>query len=236
MYASKLRSIHHVSGALRKTEISRYPLKAGRDEHPSHISQKTRDMSHPPLVRGWTLAALFLSFDIYSLLGNHRADAALVGDAKVESAGKIAWHAVGTVFSFPRVMQHLTTTNFLGTVEGWWLWAPCASWQVPSAERYTGPWTATTENPILVIGNKYDPWTRFANSVKAAHQLGNAFLLELDGYGHTSDAEPSACIDEAVAEYLVTTKTPLPGTICQPNHAPFDPDFNEPLLREMPVD
>jgi pimeloyl-ACP methyl ester carboxylesterase len=142
----------------------------------------------------------------------------------------------GTVFSFPRVMNHLTTTNFLGTVEGWWLWAPCASWKVPSAERYTGPWTATTENPILVIGNRYDPRTRFANSVQAARQLGNAILLELNGYGHTSDAEPSVCIDDAVAEYLVTMKTPLPGTICQPNHAPFDPDFNQPLLRERPVD
>jgi pimeloyl-ACP methyl ester carboxylesterase len=142
----------------------------------------------------------------------------------------------GTVLTFPRVMQHLTETNFLGRVEGWWLWAPCASWQVPSAERYTGPWTATTGNPILIIGNKYDPRTKFANSVLASRRLGNAVLLTLQGYGHTSDVDPSSCIDQAVTKYLVTTTTPPVGTICQPDRAPFDPDFGKPLFREQPID
>jgi pimeloyl-ACP methyl ester carboxylesterase len=143
---------------------------------------------------------------------------------------------LGTVLTFPKVMQHLTETNFLGPVEGWWLWAPCASWQVPSAERYTGPWTATTDNPILVIGNTYDNRTKFANSVLASRRLGNAVLLTLQGYGHTSDIDPSTCLDDAVTKYLVTVTTPPVGTICQPNHAPFDPDFGKPLLREQPID
>jgi pimeloyl-ACP methyl ester carboxylesterase len=142
----------------------------------------------------------------------------------------------GTVLTFPRVMQHLMETNFLAPVEGWWLWAPCASWQVPSAERYAGPWTATTENPILIIGNKYDPRTKYANSVQASRRLGNAVLLTLQGYGHTSEADPSSCIDDAVTKYLVTKTPPAIGTICQPNRAPFDPDFSKPLLREQPID
>ena len=142
----------------------------------------------------------------------------------------------GTVLTFPSVMRHLTETNFLGTVEGWWLWAPCASWQVPSAERYTGPWTAMTENPILIIGNKYDPRTKYANSVQASRRLGNAVLLTLQGYGHTSDVDPSTCLDDAVTQYLVTTTTPAAGTICQPNRAPFDPDFGKPLFRGQPID
>ena len=140
---------------------------------------------------------------------------------------------LGTVLTFPRVMQHLTKTNFLGTVEGWWLWAPCASWQARSAERYTGPWNVTTANPILVIGNRYDPRTKYANSVLASRQLGNAVLLTLQGYGHTSDADPSSCIDEAVAKYLVTKTTPPVGTVCQPDHAPFDPDFDKALSLEQ---
>ena len=144
---------------------------------------------------------------------------------------------LGTVLTFPRVMQHLTKTNFLGTVEGWWLWAPCASWQAQSAERYTGPWNATTANPILVIGNRYDPRTKYANSVLASRRLGNAVLLTLQGYGHTSDADGSSCIDEAVAKYLVTKTTPPVGTVCQPNHAPFDPDFDKALSSEpQPTD
>jgi TAP-like protein len=121
-------------------------------------------------------------------------------------------------------------------VEGWWLWAPCASWQVPSAERYRGPWTARTENPILIIGNKYDPRTKYANSVQASRRLGNAVLLTLQGYGHTSEADPSTCLDDVVTKYLVTATTPRVGTICHPDRAPFDPDFGNPLFREQPVD
>jgi pimeloyl-ACP methyl ester carboxylesterase len=142
---------------------------------------------------------------------------------------------LGSVLNWPQVMQRLTDTNFLGTVEGWWLWAPCASWRVPSAERYTGPWNATTANTILVIGNRYDPRTRYANSVLASQRLGNAALLTLDGYGHTSDVDPSDCIDQAVTKYLITTIAPSSGTVCQPNHAPFDTDFDKPLLREQPI-
>jgi pimeloyl-ACP methyl ester carboxylesterase len=141
---------------------------------------------------------------------------------------------LGSVLTWPQVMQRLTATNFLGTVEGWWLWAPCASWQARSSERYTGPWTATTANPILVIGNRFDPRTRYANSVVASQRLGNAALLTLEGYGHTSDVDPSACIDEAVTNYLITKTTPPTGTVCQPNHAPFDPDFDKPVFREPP--
>jgi hypothetical protein len=35
----------------------------------------------------------------------------------------------------------------------------CASWPTFSADRYTGPWNATTPNPILVIGTRFDPST-----------------------------------------------------------------------------
>jgi hypothetical protein len=100
----------------------------------------------------------------------------------------------------------------------------------------TGPWTATTENPILIIGNRYDPRTKFANSVQASRRLGNAVLITLQGYEHTSEADPSTCVDEAVTKYLVTTEAPPVGTICRPNRTPFDPDFGNPLLREQPID
>jgi pimeloyl-ACP methyl ester carboxylesterase len=161
--------------------------------------------------------------------------ASLVSAAALQCADK-PLVPFGTVLTFPRVMQHLMATNFLGSVEGWWLWAPCASWQAPSAERYTGPWNAMTENPILIIGNRYDPRTKFANSVLASRRLGNAVLLTLQGYGHTSDVDPSVCIDEAVTNFLVTKTTPPVGTICQPDHAPFDPDFGKPLSKEQPID
>lgn len=131
----------------------------------------------------------------------------------------------GAVFAWPEVIDQLTAHDFLGSVEGWWLWAPCASWQTATLERYTGPWNVTSANPIMVIGNRYDPRTTFASSILVAQQLGNAALLTLDGYGHTSDADPSACIDQAVTVYLVSLVTPPRGTICKPDHTPFDPSF-----------
>ena len=135
----------------------------------------------------------------------------------------------GAVLNWQNAVQQITKTNFLGLTDVWWLWAPCASRFVPSAERYRGPWNATTDNPILVIGNRYDPRTKYGNAVVAAQRLGNASLLTLDGYGHTSDVDPSDCIDEAVTSYLITTVPPPNGTVCKPNHKPFDPDFGQPL-------
>ncbi len=131
---------------------------------------------------------------------------------------------LGAVLEWPRVLNRLTNTNFLAPVDTWWLWAPCASWRVRSVDRYTGPWNASTPNPILVIGARYDPRTAFANAQLAARRLGNAILLTLNGYGHTSPEDPSACIDEAVGNYLVTLAPPPVGTVCQPDHSPFDPN------------
>jgi pimeloyl-ACP methyl ester carboxylesterase len=136
------------------------------------------------------------------------------------------------ILAWPKVIDQLTASNFLGSAEGWWLWAPCASWQARSSDRYTGPWETSTLNPILVIGNRYDPRTAFANSRVASRRLGNAVLLTLNGYGHTSDADPSACIDEAVTNYLITLATPPDMTVCQPDRAPFDTDFGQPLAWE----
>ena len=59
-------------------------------------------------------------------------------------------------------------------------------------DTYRGPWNAST-SPILVIGNTVDPATPLRNSVVMAHQLANARLLVVDGYGHTEFLNPSTC-------------------------------------------
>ena len=135
----------------------------------------------------------------------------------------------GAVETWPRVIGRLAERAFVAPVDGWWLWAPCASWRRPNADRYAGPWTAATRNPILVIGNRYDSRTAYGNAQRAARRLGNAVLLTLDGYGHTSDQDPSVCIDRAVERYLISTVPPADGTVCRPDRRPFDPDFGAPL-------
>lgn len=110
-----------------------------------------------------------------------------------------------------------------GRVQGWWLWAPCAAWPTRGQDAYRGPWSASTENPILLIGTRYDPNTAYRNAVRAQRLLGNAVLLTHEGYGHLSFQDPSACVERARVAYLVDLTTPPPGTVCMPDQVPFGP-------------
>ncbi len=128
--------------------------------------------------------------------------------------------------SWPRVIGGLTREDRLyGPLLGWWLWAPCAAWPVRGDDNYRGPWNARTKNPILLIGTKHDPATRYINAVRSARRLRNAVLLTLNGYGHVSFHDPSTCIDRARVAYLVRLITPRKGTVCQANKKPFTPGF-----------
>ena len=135
-----------------------------------------------------------------------------------------------TSSAWPRVVDRLEEISRLGGAPmGWDIGAPCASWPTKSANRYTGPWNAATENPILLIGTRLDPNTPLANAQRAERRLGNAVLLTHDGYGHLSHADPSACVITALGRYLVNLSTPAHGTVCPSDHQPFDPDFGQPI-------
>ncbi|HET6830605.1 MAG TPA: alpha/beta hydrolase [Solirubrobacterales bacterium] len=128
--------------------------------------------------------------------------------------------------AWPKVIGRLNRVSRLeGRVLGWWLWAPCAAWPVRGEDEYRGPWTATTPNPILLVNQRYDPNTGYANAVHAEQLLGNAVLLTQEGYGHVFFQDPSTCVEEAMADYLTELITPPKGSVCQANHLPFDPGF-----------
>jgi pimeloyl-ACP methyl ester carboxylesterase len=86
---------------------------------------------------------------------------------------------------WPTVIGGLTASSTMsGAIQGWWLWAPCASnWPASSTDRFTGPWNAKTKTPILLIGTRYDPNTGYQNAVRSEQLLGNAVLLTHEGYG-----------------------------------------------------
>jgi pimeloyl-ACP methyl ester carboxylesterase len=173
-------------------------------------------------------------------------DAALGGDGSaLETAARpmlapAAWSAATTSAaiscadaparrgsrSWPRVIGRLNRISRLqGRVQGWWLWAPCASWPVRGEDSYRGPWGASTPNPILLIGTRHDPNTAYANARGAERRLANAVLLTHDGYGHLSFRDPSACVEQARVAYLVELITPPKGTVCTADRQPFDPGF-----------
>ena len=126
----------------------------------------------------------------------------------------------------PREFKRLQRVSSLqGPIHFAWEWAPCASWPVRGEDTYRGPWNASTPNPILLVNQRYDPNTGYANAVHAEHYLGNAVLLTHEGYGHVFFQNPSACVEEAMADYLTELTTPPKGTVCQSAKKPFDPGF-----------
>jgi pimeloyl-ACP methyl ester carboxylesterase len=112
-----------------------------------------------------------------------------------------------------------TSAGYFGAL---WTWASsiCAVWPFTDSDRYLGPFNHRTANPLLVVGNLYDPATRYASARKLAAMMPNARLLTLHGWGHTSLFR-SRCIDERIARYLIDLQLPHRGTVCQQDHVPF---------------
>jgi pimeloyl-ACP methyl ester carboxylesterase len=111
-----------------------------------------------------------------------------------------------------------------GDVGPAWVWAldePCAGWPATAADPYVGPWNRPTANPVLVIGNLFDPDTPYEDSVAMARELADARLLTVDGYGHTAFLNPSTCAYDYVSRYVVDGTLPPPGTVCPQDQQPF---------------
>ncbi len=96
----------------------------------------------------------------------------------------------------------------------------CPTWPTRNPDRWIGPWNRHTKNPIVVVGNYYDPATQYLFSQRMAKQLGNARLISVDSFGHCILGR-SAATDAAVAKYLVDLTPPVDGSVFQPNVQPF---------------
>ncbi|QZY28403.1 alpha/beta hydrolase [Nocardioides coralli] len=101
----------------------------------------------------------------------------------------------------------------------WWYNAPCARWPV-NEDRYTGPWTATTNKPVLVVGNFFDGVTAYTGAVASDQLLGNSRLLSYAGWGHTAYGR-SQCVTDHVNAYLLRGALPPKDTVCPANPSPF---------------
>lgn len=94
----------------------------------------------------------------------------------------------------------------------------CANWPRVT-ERYDGPWNRRTANPVLVVNPTHDPATPYVFAQRMTRQLGNARLLTMDGFGHTSNF--SSCVDGWYSRYLLRGELPPAGTRCAQELAPF---------------
>ncbi|OZM72518.1 peptidase [Amycolatopsis antarctica] len=100
--------------------------------------------------------------------------------------------------------------------------AGCPVWPNAEPDTYTGPWNAATPNPLLLVGNYYDPATPYVFSQRMAAQLGNARLVTADAHGHCVLGS-STPIDDLAAEYLITLAVPAQGQVFPTDARPFDP-------------
>ncbi len=103
-----------------------------------------------------------------------------------------------------------------------WTWASsiCAEWRGFDRDRYMGPFNRATASPVLVVGSRFDPATRYEGAQLVDSLLPRSALLTVHGWGHTS-LFMSQCADAAVSRYLIDVATPPDGATCQQDAVPF---------------
>lgn len=99
---------------------------------------------------------------------------------------------------------------------------PCASWSVPAADPYLGPWNKSGGVRPLVVNTTHDPSTPMQNAEAMATLLPGAVLLRVNGYGHTTLLNQSRCADAHIAGYLIDGTLPPSGTWCAQDVQPFE--------------
>jgi pimeloyl-ACP methyl ester carboxylesterase len=103
----------------------------------------------------------------------------------------------------------------------------CAYWPIPASPVLAGASSAAGSasppgaqpDPVLVVGDLHDPATPYAWAGALARWLGptgvRGVLLGWNGEGHTSYMEGDSCVNAAVDAYLIRTRPPQNGTVCQ---------------------
>jgi pimeloyl-ACP methyl ester carboxylesterase len=105
-----------------------------------------------------------------------------------------------------------------------WVVSICAQWPGSDSGRYVGPFNRRTRNPVLVIGEQFDPATPYENAVTVADTLPGAALLTVYGWGHSANASfLSTCAIDVAGRYLTEVQVPPPGTVCNEDFVPFAP-------------
>jgi pimeloyl-ACP methyl ester carboxylesterase len=115
-------------------------------------------------------------------------------------------------------------TGYFGRLWNW-AWSVCRSWpRSAGQDRHLGPWTARTSAPVLIVGNYFDPATRYQGAVAASGLLPNSRLLSYAGWGHAAAfIAGNFCVDDRVTRYLLSGRLPAAGTVCRPEGSPFGP-------------
>jgi pimeloyl-ACP methyl ester carboxylesterase len=103
-----------------------------------------------------------------------------------------------------------------------WTWAsaPCGGWPAVNQEdAYFGDFVTTPANPILVVGNSFDPATPVQGARKFTTLFEGSRFLLMDGWGH--GAIGNTCVTEAFDAYYASGALPREGSVCEKDHPLF---------------
>jgi hypothetical protein len=86
---------------------------------------------------------------------------------------------------------------------------------------YSGPWNSPFENPVLLIGNTYNPTYNLKDARNLQHIMKrvdgklNSVLLIQNSYGYASVAQRSSCTRYFIRNYFLNDELPENETICE---------------------
>ncbi|KAK0491622.1 hypothetical protein IW261DRAFT_1438652 [Armillaria novae-zelandiae] len=103
----------------------------------------------------------------------------------------------------------------------------CQYWPAKGPERFTGPWNATLDIPMLIISNTADPVTPISSGVLINSLMPDSSVLVIqESPGHTSLSMASLCTMKLQHQYMSEGIVPVNGTRC----AVDNPTFPKPEL------
>ena len=80
-------------------------------------------------------------------------------------------------------LEYEEATEFFIDVWGSANTITCAQWKFEAKGRYMGDFDVETANPILFIGNTYDPVTPLVSAKNMTKSFRNGVLLQHNGFG-----------------------------------------------------
>ncbi|CAH0056967.1 unnamed protein product [Clonostachys solani] len=115
------------------------------------------------------------------------------------------------------LLQYLEAQSIVGDI---WIQSMlgCLGWSIQATETFQGPFGGDTANPILFVGNTFDPVTPYENALAGSSKFKNAQALIVDGLGHGTSATQNLCALSKIAAYF---QTGLPPTN-DDAHCPFE--------------
>ncbi|KAF7331462.1 hypothetical protein MKEN_00024900 [Mycena kentingensis (nom. inval.)] len=113
------------------------------------------------------------------------------------------------------VSPHFGANVFISEPDG-----GCQFWP-RGPERFTGPWNASLEVPMLIVSNTMDPITPIENGLLVNSMMPESSRLIIqDGPGHVSLSMPTLCTQKLIRGYFAGD-IPANGTTCETEYSYF---------------